>query len=59
MRNGENGSLLKSLLGYNGNPSALEVVAYIRYLLIVSLYYIIRKNKVQEKKECFIERIEV
>jgi high-affinity iron transporter len=48
---GEIGSLLKALFGYNGNPSALEMVAYIGYLLIVSLYYIMRENKGQEKKE--------
>ncbi|MGB9723802.1 MAG: FTR1 family iron permease [Chloroflexia bacterium] len=31
------GSFLQSLLGYNGNPSLLEVVAYILYLGTVSL----------------------
>ena len=42
------GGLAKALLGYNGNPSALEVVAYVSYLLIVSLYYMYRKNMSQE-----------
>ena len=39
------GSLAKTLFGYNGNPSALEVVAYISYLLIVSGYYILRREQ--------------
>jgi high-affinity iron transporter len=38
------GSLAKTLFGYNGNPSALEVVAYISYLLIVSGYYILSRG---------------
>ena len=33
------GSLAKALFGYNGNPSALEVVAYIAYLGIAFAYY--------------------
>ena len=33
------GSLAKALFGYNGNPSALEVVAYVAYLGIASTYY--------------------
>ena len=48
---GDIGSLLKALFGYNGNPSALEVVAYVAYLLIVSLYYIMRRNPIQAKEE--------
>ena len=31
------GSILKAVLGYNGNPSLLEVLAYIAYWLIVPL----------------------
>ena len=42
--NGLIGGLAKSLFGYNGNPSALELVGYISYLAIVSLYYIWHKN---------------
>ncbi|MGY5876027.1 MAG: FTR1 family protein [Candidatus Thorarchaeota archaeon] len=38
------GSLAKTLFGYNGNPSALEVVAYISYLFIVSGYYILSRK---------------
>ncbi|MHA2234211.1 MAG: FTR1 family iron permease [Candidatus Thorarchaeota archaeon] len=33
------GSLAKALLGYNGNPGALEVVAYVGYLAIAFLFY--------------------
>lgn len=49
--NGAIGGLAKALFGYNGNPSALEVISYISYLLIVSLYYVYRKKMIQEKKE--------
>lgn len=34
------GGLAKSLLGYNGNPSALEVISYISYLVLVLAYYL-------------------
>ncbi|TET07932.1 MAG: hypothetical protein E3J86_11725 [Candidatus Thorarchaeota archaeon] len=33
------GSLAKALLGYNGNPSALEVTAYFGYLAIALAFY--------------------
>jgi high-affinity iron transporter len=33
--NGTLGTFLKALLGYNGNPSLLEVIAYAVYLIIV------------------------
>jgi high-affinity iron transporter len=29
------GAFLKALLGYNGNPSLLEVIAYVGYLVVV------------------------
>jgi high-affinity iron transporter len=32
------GSILKSLVGYNGNPSLTEVLAYVAYWLIVGSY---------------------
>ncbi len=41
--NGLIGGLLKALFGYNGNPSALEVAAYIGYLLIVAVHYFRKK----------------
>ncbi len=33
------GSFLKGLFGYNGNPSLLEVIVYIAYLVIIFLLY--------------------
>jgi high-affinity iron transporter len=42
--NGLIGGMLKSLFGYNGNPSALEVVSYFVYLGIAS-FYLWRKQK--------------
>ncbi|MFW9803380.1 MAG: FTR1 family protein [Candidatus Thorarchaeota archaeon] len=33
------GGLAKALFGYNGNPSALEVIAYVGYLTLISLIY--------------------
>ena len=33
--NGVVGSLLKALFGYNGNPSLIEVIAYLGYLLVI------------------------
>jgi len=37
------GAMFKALFGYNGNPSALEVIVYSGYLGVVSLYYL--KNR--------------
>jgi high-affinity iron transporter len=34
------GALLKALFGYNGNPSALEVVGYVAYLVLIAAYYL-------------------
>lgn len=33
------GSLAKALFGYNGNPSALEIVAYVGYLVMAFVFY--------------------
>ncbi|MFW9793586.1 MAG: FTR1 family protein [Candidatus Thorarchaeota archaeon] len=33
------GSMAKALFGYNGNPSALEVVAYVGYLAVAFMFY--------------------
>lgn len=49
--NGAIGALLKSLFGYNGNPSALEVVAYATYVLMIGVYFISRRRTVNEPKE--------
>ncbi|NOY07603.1 MAG: high-affinity iron transporter, partial [Spirochaetes bacterium] len=44
------GSMAAGLLGYNGNPSLIEVTAYILYLAgAVSLWLVIKKKKVNEK----------
>ena len=34
------GAMFKALFGYNGNPSALEVIVYIGYLVVLSFYYL-------------------
>ncbi|MDL5503758.1 MAG: hypothetical protein QSU88_11140, partial [Candidatus Methanoperedens sp.] len=36
--NGLIGGSLKALIGYNGNPSLTEVMAYIGYWIIIGLY---------------------
>lgn len=41
--NGSVGSIAKSLLGYNGNPSLVEVLSYIAYIL--SVYFIWKKTE--------------
>ena len=38
--NGIPGSLLKGLLGYNGNPSLLEVLAYPTYLVLALAFFV-------------------
>jgi high-affinity iron transporter len=35
--NGPLGSFLKALLGYNGNPSLLEVISYVAYFVAIAL----------------------
>jgi len=37
--NGPVGSIFKALLGYNGNPSLLEIISYLGYLLLVFVLY--------------------
>ncbi len=49
--NGIIGGFLKALFGYNGNPSALEVIAYFSYVLIVSLYYMSKRESNQKEIE--------
>jgi hypothetical protein len=41
--------LLKTLLGYNGNPSLTEVTAYILYYLVLWMFGI-RINKQKESQ---------
>ncbi|MHA1771128.1 MAG: FTR1 family iron permease [Candidatus Thorarchaeota archaeon] len=38
--NGILGGLAKTIFGYNGNPSAIEVLAYCGYLVLVTIYYL-------------------
>ena len=48
------GGLAKALFGYNGNPSALEVVAYIAYLATAFTYLWVKQKGISstpEKKE--------
>ncbi len=42
------GSSLKSLIGYNGNPSLTEVLAYVSYWVITGLF-VLKTYKVPEK----------
>jgi len=37
--NGYIGSILKGLFGYNGNPSLIEVLSYLGYLLLVFVFW--------------------
>jgi high-affinity iron transporter len=39
------GQILKGLIGYNGNPSLIEVIAYISYLTIMVTSLVIRRKK--------------
>jgi high-affinity iron transporter len=41
---GEIGLLLKALVGYNGNPSLTEVIAYLLYLGSIVTYVLTRKQ---------------
>jgi high-affinity iron transporter len=45
------GGLAKSLFGYNGNPSALELIGYLSYIAIVSLYYYWHQIRVESSVE--------
>lgn len=44
--NGGIGSLMKGLFGYNGNPSLLEVLFYMGYLIVIFFVY----KKIESKK---------
>jgi len=44
--NGAIGGLAKALFGYNGNPSALEVVAYLAYITIAISYFWVKRKAV-------------
>jgi len=62
---GHVGSILKSLFGYNGNPSLIEVLSYLLYItLVIGLWRNIEKNKradihlMKEKLEPFNSIVE-
>lgn len=38
------GQILKGLLGYNANPSLLEIIFYFSYLIAITVYFIFRHN---------------
>lgn len=42
--NGLIGGMAKALFGYNGNPSALEIVAYVGYLVIAFTYLWVKQK---------------
>ncbi len=42
------GLLLEALFGYNGNPSLTEMLAYLSYLIIVSMLWM-RSNIIPAK----------
>ncbi len=44
------GGMAKALLGYNGNPSALEIVAYVAYLGIAFTYLWMKQNGLNSKQ---------
>lgn len=52
------GGLLKTLFGYNGNPSALEIGAYLSYLFIVGTYYLRTKLTKEQKNEKDVHEME-
>ena len=40
------GEIFKGLFGYNGNPSLIEVISYVTYLIVVgSTWIVLKKNK--------------
>jgi len=45
------GGLAKALLGYNGNPSALEVVAYVSYLGVAITYLWVKQKGLNSTKK--------
>jgi len=47
--NGLIGGMAKALFGYNGNPSALEVVGYVAYLGIAITYLLLKQKGLSSK----------
>ncbi|UCH38271.1 MAG: FTR1 family protein [Candidatus Bathyarchaeota archaeon] len=62
------GSILKALVGYDGNPELLRVIVYVGYWLVIG-YYLLRtyapsyipwnRNKVAEKERKKLEQIKI
>ena len=50
------GGLAKALFGYNGNPSALEVVAYIAYLSLAFAYLWIKQKSLGSTAEMNVSK---
>ncbi len=49
--NGAIGGLAKVLFGYNGNPSALEVAAYLVYIAVAGLYFWSKQRVVMAREQ--------
>ncbi len=52
--NSVTGLLLKTLFGYNGNPSLTEIIAYVVYIAVVSIFWR-RENAVPAKATAIAE----
>ncbi|MHA1135079.1 MAG: FTR1 family iron permease [Candidatus Thorarchaeota archaeon] len=50
------GGLAKALLGYNGNPSTLEVVAYFAYLIVAFTYLWAKQKGMDSKLEKKVQK---
>ncbi|MFW9958766.1 MAG: FTR1 family protein, partial [Candidatus Odinarchaeota archaeon] len=55
--NGAIGGLAKTLFGYNGNPSALEVVAYLAYIATAGLYFWRKRRVVLATDQKKLEKV--
>jgi len=49
--NGIIGGFAKALFGYNGNPSSLEVIAYILFLFAILIIYILSRFRVNPESD--------
>jgi high-affinity iron transporter len=45
------GEVMKSLFGYNGNPSLTEVLAYISYFAAISVSLLLNRSRQVVKQE--------
>lgn len=41
------GQILKGLVGYNGNPSLIEVTVYVSFLVGIIIFYVVRRMRYQ------------